>query len=258
MKKCIGLLLMLIIGSITSEYLFAQGSAGRSASFQPRYIIDMPTAGLLPRGSYSIDGDFFQNGGMMMRINVGIMSSISFGISYGANHVIGSEKIKSNSLPGINVRFRILDETEAQPAILLGFDSQGKESYIKSLERYTIKSPGFYAAASKNYAFMGHLSVHGGINYSLETKDGSKGLNIYGGVEKSIGMEVSLLVEYNLGINDHRRDALGKGRGYLNTGIRWSFGRGFTLGFDIKDLFKNQDRVSFANRTANIEFISHF
>ncbi len=238
--------------------LFAQGSAGGRASIQPRHIVDMPTAGLLPRGSFSVDMDFFQQGGLMVRMNAGIMHILSFGISYGANNVVGSEKVTTNSLPGVNVRIRIIDETTITPAFLIGFDSQGKEPYIKSLERYTIKSPGFYVAASKNYIFLGHLSVHGGVNYSLEKNDGSDGLNVYIGADKSLGSDISLLVEYNLGLNDNGNEAIGRGRGYLNTGLRWSFGKGFTLGFDLKDVIKNQRRVSIGNRTINIEFVSYF
>lgn len=252
-------LISILILSLSAPDLHAQGSAGDRANIEPRYLVDMPTAGLLPRGSFSLDMDFFQQGGMMMRINAGILHSLSFGISYGANNVIGSERINPNPLPGINIRLRILDETIITPAVLLGFDSQGKEPYDDSLERYTIKSPGFYVAVSKNYAILGHLSVHGGINYSLEDRDGSKGLNIYTGLEKTLGPDISLLVEYNLGLNDSRADALGRGRGYLNTGVRWSFGGGFTLGFDLKDLFKNQeDRISVGNRTVHIEYVSFF
>ncbi len=252
-------LLFVTIFIFPESNLRAQGSAGASGNIEPRYIIDMPTAGLLQRGSYSVEMDFFQQGGMMMRMNVGIMHSLSFGISYGANHVIGSNKIDPNPLPGINIRLRIIDETLVGPAILVGFDSQGKESYIDELDRFTIKSPGFFVAASKNYHFLGYLSVHGGINYSLEDSDGSNALNLYTGLEKSLGNDMSLLLEYNFGLNDSRADAVGRGRGYMNTGMRWSFGRGFTLGFDLKDLFKNQqDRISIGNRTVFIEYVNFF
>lgn len=237
----------------------AQGSAGAMANIEPRHIIDMPTAGLVQRGSYSVEMDFFQHGGLMVRINAGIMPSLSFGISYGANHVIGSNKIDPNPLPGVNIRLRLIDETLVGPALTIGFDSQGKESYIEELERFTIKSPGFFVAASKNYNFFGHLSVHGGLNYSLEDSDGSNALNMYTGAEKSIGDDISLVVEYNFALNDARADAVGRGRGYLNTGMRWSFGGGFTLGFDLKDLFKNQpDQISIGNRTVYIEYVNFF
>lgn len=254
---CFFVVLFLLICNPPS--LYPQGSAGTAANIEPRYIIDMPTAGILPRGSFAIDMDFFQDGGLMMRINAGILPNLSFGISYGANHVVGSDRIDPNPLPGINIRVRILDETTVTPAILLGFDSQGKESYIDHLERYTIKSPGFFAALSKNYNILGHLSIHGGVNYSLENNDGNRGLNLYTGLEKSLGTNMSFLLEYNLGLNDARARAVGRGRGYFSTGMRWSFGRGLTLGFDLKDLFKNQrDRVSIGNRTVYIEYVTFF
>lgn len=239
--------------------LRAQGSAGSVATIEPRFLVDMPIAGLLQRGSFSVDMDFFQYGGVMMRINVGIAHNLSFGISYGANQVIGADKIDPNPYPGINIRLRIIDETTIAPAVLAGFDSQGKEPYIDELERYTIKSPGFFIAVSKNYNILGHLSVHGGLNYSLESKDGSNALNMYTGLDKSLGSNLSLLLEYNLGLNDARADAMGRGRGYLNTGLRWSVGKGFTLGFDLKDLVKNQrDRISIGNRTVYIEYVNFF
>ena len=53
-----------------------------------------------------------------------------------------------------------------QGKILVGLDTQGKEGYLKDLRRYEIKSPGFYIAGSKNYAFLGYLSFHGGVGYN--------------------------------------------------------------------------------------------
>jgi hypothetical protein len=157
-------------------------------------------------------------------------------------------------LPGINVKFRLFDETMAMPAIALGFDSQGKESYIDSTDRFTIKSRGFFAAASKNYSFAGNLSFHGGMNYSLETKDGDKDMDFFVGAEKSLGSDISLLCEYDFGLNDNI-GVVGKGKGYLNAGMRWSWGNGFTLGFDLKNLVKNQDQVTVGNRTIKVEYV---
>ncbi len=253
------LFLTVLILWVASPQLHSQSSAGMAATVEPRFLIDIPTAGVLEPGSFSADMDLFQAGGMMIRINAGIIPNLSFGISYGANHVVGSEKIAPNPIPGINIRLRVLDETEFFPAVLIGFDSQGKESYIKETKRYTIKSPGFFVVASKNYDLLGYLSVHGGVNYSLESQDKSNAPNLYAGVEKTVGSNVSLLLEYNMALNDARGDAVGRGRGYLNSGIRWSVGKGFTLGFDTKDFFKNRrDRFSVANRTVFLEYIAFF
>ncbi|HTX17607.1 MAG TPA: hypothetical protein VMG34_03015 [Bacteroidota bacterium] len=234
--------------------MVAQITAGDEANIEPRYIIDTPTAGLLKRGAFAMDVDFFENGGMTVGLSAGALDRLSFGISYGGTGIIGSGDIAMQKLPGVNVKFRLFDETMAMPAIALGFDSQGKEGYIDSTQRFTIKSRGFFAAGSKNYSIAGNLSVHGGVNYSLENQDGNKHMDFFVGGEKSLGSDISLLCEYDFGTNDNN-GAVGKGRGYLNTGLRWSWGNGFTLGFDLKDLVKNQNQVVVGNRTIKVEYV---
>ena len=106
----------------------AQNSAGDAANIEPRYTIDTPTAGLLKRGAFAMDVDFFQNGGMTVGLEAGALDRLNFGISYGGSGIIGDGNISMQKLPGVNVKFRLFDETMAMPAIALGFDSQGKET----------------------------------------------------------------------------------------------------------------------------------
>jgi hypothetical protein len=254
MKFLCACLLFILLGA----NLYGQGTAGSSGDFEPRYIIDMPTAGLIGHNSYSIDVDFFRSGGVLIGFTYGLLNRINFGISYGGTYLIGSTKPEWNKYPGMSIKIRPVEESEFFPAIAVGFDSQGKENYIDSLNRYVIKSPGLYAALSKNFLVAGFLSIHGGVNYSLERADGDKDINIYGGVEKSLASFISVLAEYNVAINDSDPKSLGKGRGYLNLGIRGSFGSGFTIGFNLKDIVKNQDNINIGNRTIDIEYISFF
>jgi predicted porin len=144
------------------------------------------------------------------------------------------------------------------PALALGFDSQGKGPYVDSTNRYTIKSPGFYLAGSKNYSFLGNLSVHGGLNLSLERGDGDKDPNFYVGVEKSIGKDISIYAEYDFANNDNNSRSLGKRKGYLNLAFRWSWGKGLVVGFDLKNVIKNQDHVIIGDRTLQLDFVGSF
>ncbi len=234
--------------------LVAQNTAGDAANIEPRYVIDTPTAGLLKRGAFAMDVEFFQNGGMTIGLSAGALDRLSFGIAYGGTGIIGHDNVTLQKLPGVNIKFRLVDELAAMPAIALGFDSQGKETYIDSTERFTIKSRGFFAAASKNYTLLGNLSLHGGVNYSLENKDGDKDLDFFVGAEKSLGSDISFLFEYDFGFNDDI-GVVGKGKGYMNAGMRWSWGNGFTLGLDLKNLVKNQDQVTIGNRTIKVEYV---
>jgi hypothetical protein len=245
-----------IILSLYSLFSFAQGTAGEAAKFEYRSLIDMPTAGILEKGFVGATTDVLPNGVLVAKLEVGVFENISFGISYGAGNLIGSGSPNWYKLPGVNVRFRLFDESVTFPAISIGFDSQGKGEYFESSNRFAVKSPGFYGAAAKNFEFFGFMSVHGSVNYSLESKDGDNFLNFIGGVEKTIGKNVSIIAEYDFAFNDNTTDIYGRGNGYLNLGVRWSMAEGFTLGFDLRDLLDNKKwSPGSADRAIKIEYI---
>lgn len=238
----------------------AQSYAGEGAKIEPTMLVDKPTAGMLKRANYSIASNYYQRGGVLVGISVGIIDQFSFGISYGGTEIIGPNNIEMNPAPGINAKLRVFDETVLMPAIAVGFDSQGKEPYLKAdtLKRYTIKSPGVYVAGSKNYAFMGNLSLHGGINSSLENEDGDKDLDAYVGVEKTLGKDISILAEYDFAFNDNHNNAIGEGKGYLNLAFRWAWGKGLVIGFDLKNVTKNRKDINVGNRTLQIDYVGSF
>ncbi|MGA3286311.1 MAG: hypothetical protein ABSD46_02670 [Bacteroidota bacterium] len=254
------ILILSLFVVVNYNFVSAQSYAGSTATIEPTMLVDKPTAGLLKRGSYLVSSNFFQRGGMLIGITVGIFEPFTFGISYGGTGIIGKDSINMNPIPGVNAKLRLVGEGIMMPALAIGFDSQGKEPYLSadSLKRYTIKSPGVYVVASKNYAILGNLSIHGGLNKSLETGDGDGDLDMFVGVEKSLNSDISIMVEYDFGMNDNHGNALGKGNGYLNFGFRWSWGKGLVVGFNLKNITKNQDNVNVGNRTIQIDYIGEF
>ena len=252
MKKTILLSSILILAATAA---FAQGTAGTNAKYEYRYLIDMPTAGILQKGYVGVTSDVLPEGVLIERLEVGVFDNISFGISYGGANLIGAGTPQWYKYPGVNIRFRVINESVGFPALTFGFDSQGKGVYFDSTSRYAIKSPGFFGAMSKNFAFMGYLSFHGTVNYSLESKDGEDFVDLSVGCEKTIGPSVSLIGEYDFAFNDNS-SRYGAGNGYLNVGIRWAIGDGFTLGFDLRDLLDNKKwSPSSADRALRIEYI---
>ncbi len=246
-------LLFLILISLQ---VFAQGSAGENAGYQYRFLIDMPTAGVLDKGLVSVGTEYMPLGVVIARLEVGVFKDISFGISYGGGNIIGAGNPDWYKLPSVDIRFRLFQETLFMPTITLGFNSQGKGIFSNSSGRFAIKSPGFFGAVSKNFAMYGYLSVHGSASYSLETRDGDNFINISGGVEKTLGESFSVVGEYDFAFNDNQSGIFGKGNGYLNLGIRWTLGEGFTFGFDLRDLLNNKKiNPSTADRAIRIEFI---
>lgn len=251
-KATIIIFLLLIFNNIIN----AQGSAGSKSDIEPRVLVDMNTAGILQRGMFAVSSEQLPEGVFILKMDVGVFNQFNFGISYGAANFVGKGEMKFYKYPGVNVRFRIFDEEPSFPAMVLGFDSQGKGEYLDSIRRFEVKSPGFFLVASKNFNFMGLMSLHGSLNYSLETSDQDKNLNIIIGVEKTIGSQVSVVAEYDFGLNDDE-SKVGRGRGYLNAGVRWSIGKGLTLGFDFRNLTNNRISDTFGgDRAFRLEFAS--
>ena len=251
MKKF--LIFLLIVPYHTT---FSQGTSGDKAQYEYRFLIDMPTAGVLNKGFVGVVSEILPGGTLISRIEVGVYDNISFGISYGGSNVIGAGNPDWYKLPGVNLRFRIIDESIALPSLTLGFDSQGKGEFFENQDRYAFKSPGFFAAVSKNFQFLGYLSVHGSANYTLEGDDGDNFVNFMAGIEKTLGPSISLVADYDFTLNDNTSKFFGNGNGYLNTGIRWSLGEGFTIGFDLRDLLKNKRwTLTRADRALKIEYI---
>jgi hypothetical protein len=248
---------ILILIFLISIPIYSQGTAGELAKYEYRYLIDMPTAGILEKGVVGVTTEILPEGVLIEVIEAGIFENVSIGISYGGSNLIGSGKVDWYNWPGVSIRTRVINETTLIPAIALGFDSQGKGAYNDSTDRFTIKSPGFFAAVSKNFDFLGYMSLHGDVNYSLEGNDGDNFVDVRAGVEKTLGSSFSLLVEYDFALNDNNSD-FGSGKGYLNAGIRWSPGTGFTVGFDLRDLLSNKSASeNLADRSLKVEFIKN-
>lgn len=247
---------IVIISFLLIQAAYSQGTAGADAKFEYRSLIDLPSSGILQKGFVGVSTDVMPEGVMIMKMEVGVFDKVSFGISYGGGNIIGSGSPVWYKIPAVNLRFRLWDEDLSFPTLTIGFDSQGKGEYFDSRNRYAIKSPGFFAAGTKNFEFLGYMSLHAAINYSLEQKDGDNFLNLGVGAEKTIGPSVSVLMEYDFAFNDNTTNQYGKGNGYLNLGIRWSVGEGFTLGLDLRDMLNNKKWApGSADRAIRIEYI---
>lgn len=249
MKKAIILLTALAVA----------GSACLAIQFTE--MVDLPTAGTLNRGSYDIHLRMQPVGGLLFGFGFGLFDKLNFGFSYGGDNVIGYGNIDWNPQPGFAIKYRIFDESYYMPAIALGFDNQGFGPWAGS--RYMVKSRGFYAAASKNYKFLGTLAFHGGVNYCMEDRQGSENtLDAYAGLEKSLNNELWLVAEFDAALNDRTRDhQFGEGYGYLNAGVRWLFSNRLMLEADLRNLLRNGEHdtpAGMIGRTVKLAYFDSF
>jgi hypothetical protein len=227
------------------------------APVEPLYLIDCPTAGTLYRGSFRTQIRAYHNGGLLAGIDVGILDRLMFGISYGGTNVIGIGDIDWNPQVGVNIRYRLFEESLTMPAILVGYSSQGYGAYIDSTSRYTEKSKGVFAAASKNFNFLGTFGIHAGVNYSFEDEDDSDP-NLFMGFDKSINPELAFLAEYDFALNDNEDQSLGSGKGYFNTGLKWIFASKLEIELLLKNLLKNRKDMPHMAREIRITYIEVF
>ncbi len=233
MKRSIILLIAFL--AFTSE-LFSQG-----INVPPRRIIDFPNGALLPKGSFDVTLHAFPKGGLVTGIDVGLHNRLMIGVSYGGTNVIGEGDVNWHPFAGANVRYRVIGESFTWPGVAVGFDSQGHGAYLDTTNRFERKALGFYAVSSKNYQILGGLGIHFGANYSLETDDLDKGINLFTGADLTIRPNVAVMAEYDFALNDNGDLSLGSGKGYLNAGLRFTIKDAVYLELFLVDLLENRE-----------------
>lgn len=226
----------------------------------PEHLIDNPTAGTLKKGYFDVTLRVFGNGGVLTGTDIGLSNRFQVGINYGAESLLGENDPIWNPRIGFQVKLQLMQERWSMPAIALGFIDQGYGAYIDDYDRYTIKSKGFYGVISKNfYTLNVATGFHGGINRSLEDNDGGDSPDLFFGWDFHYNQDVSILLEYTAALNDRKADSpVGKGRGYLNLGVRWEFVRQLVMEVDLTDLLGNKKGTDQFGREIRIVYVEAF
>lgn len=258
---------MVAIGWLTAMPVSAQNMDSDVThtlyDFAPRRLVDLPTAGTLPRGNFQLGLRIYAGGGALGFTDIGLSHRFSLGISYGGTDIVSSDKPEWNPRIGFNLKFRIVDELEFFPAITVGFTDQGYGGWIGDYERYAYKSRGFYAVMSRSFYFYKWTSGwHFGINYSREyEQDRDKDINFFGGFDATFNYNLAIMAEYDAALNDNKGDTdhvTGKGRGYLNTSIKWLFADNLELELIFKDLLVNRWESESLTREVRMMYIDSF
>ena len=98
--------------------------------YPPLDLVSMPTAGTLPKGVFSLETLLMKDGGVLPKMLFGISDRFTFGVSFGIQQFIGVGDISKNkSAPEVQMKYRLYDETDIRPAIVLGLNTQGKGVY---------------------------------------------------------------------------------------------------------------------------------
>ena len=254
--------------------------------YPPITLVSIPTAGTMPKGYFSFENIFLNQGSIVPKFTIGITDNFMLGMSFGISNFIGNGDMqKFRSYPEVQIKYRLFDETDKIPAIVLGIDTQGRGEFTekeevciinddglenceeKILNRYDQKSYGFYVALSRNFSALGNLGFHFGLNKNLsENDDDDDDINIFFGFDKEINRSFSLYGEYNFARDDDYytgdesiEDILDrKGKGYLNAGLRWSASNNLMIEMNLNDISKNNKVYDSVNRELKIIYFESF
>ena len=255
-----------------STILFSQSNQ----PYPPINLVTIPTAGTLPKGYFSFENTFMNNGSILPKFSIGITDNFTLGMSFGVSNFIGNGIIKKHkSYPEVQIKYRVYDETETVPAVVIGIDTQGRGEYYEkyknpsqetlSLNRYEQKSLGFYIVMSRNWTALGNFGFHFGLNKNLtEADDTDDDINIFFGFDKELNKSFSIYGEYNFARDDDKYNddiqeiIYRKGNGYLNAGLRWSATDNLMLEINVNDLSKNDRNSDAMNRELKIIYFEQF
>ncbi len=254
--KLINISIMLIFSTVLfSTISFAKGNAGREASYESRVIIDMPSAGVLPKNSFAINSIIGDEGGMSLELSAAIFQDFQMGLSFSGGEIVGSGEPDFQKYPGIHLRYRIFDETTYIPAFTIGVQTQGRGLYSGSAKRFETLSPGIFLASSKAFTWWGGLILlHGGINLSFEPEPGDRSPNLYFGMEQTLGKRTTLLFEYNANIDDNDK-SFAKKKGLVSVALRWAASEDLTLELQVRDLFDSQKQYREMTRFIGLDYV---
>jgi hypothetical protein len=247
------------LAAAITAVISASGGAG-AQQLEDLKVVSTPTAGIIGHGSYMFEGRIGPGNDLLFGMDVGFHDRLMVGMSFGLQNFVGKGKIEANNLPGFLVRLRLIEEGLAGPAFAIGIDTQGEGRYDDEDERYERKSLGAYGVVSRNFDAGINIGVHGGINYSFEDRD-EGGIDLFVGTSFTVIPGLTLLLDYEPCFDDNDPEVAStrtRGRGYLDTGIRFDYGENLRLRMLFKDLLGNYIPESGVARSIEIVYINWF
>ncbi len=223
-------------------------------------LIDCPTAASLKHGELDCRMNLFAGGGVCAGAAVAILPGLDIGLYYGANDLIGYHKVHEFKYPGASVSYRFLNRKEWAPALSAGFNMQGNGPFydpgLKKYERFQMKAKGLWVAASNlfNVEYVGIIGAHFGLNWNFFENTDDRDPSLYIGFDKWIFPQLGIITEYDAAIDDNSSRALGRGRGYLNTALRWRVVKPLTVEFVLRDLLNNNELKTTPSRELRLSY----
>ena len=226
-----------------SEVQMGSGSASATVPFSPRLLDvgDIPTAYPLLKYELRTDIRFYEGGGVLSKIYLGIFPRFFMGGAMNVRNLIGRGSPEMNNDDAqVLARLLLIRESSAWPAVSLGWDGP---AYHGGEER------GLYLALSKEIrTVLGYFQLHGGINSSeLEEFEAQEHLR------GSVGLSFLVSAVTFFAEGDEFFHADGP---RFNAGLRVHF-EPISLGIEFRDIPPSRESVE-AARILRINYTGLF
>jgi hypothetical protein len=240
---------------IITQYRLISEEAGKTISLpESRYIVEMPTAGIVPKNSFSIYAAHYSGGGIMGELTASPFEGFNMGLSMSGSNIIGIGDVKWQSLPGISLRYRLFDEKLEFPALLIGISTQGRGNFDNNNKRFETLSPGLYSTLCKTYKWLlGTVTFHFGLNYSFEVPPEYRMINYYMGFEQLFNEVFAANLEYNATVDEYNTKYKSK-KGLLNVSLKFYVSKEFTIELQGRDLLIHSTGATAFSRNICFEF----
>ncbi len=217
---------------ILSALLFAAGSVYGMQS--DTYLIDTPTAEVLPLRDFSVRTRMFSKGGVLSYFDFTVFNRFSLGASVTFEHLIGhnDEHIKL-LVPSLQMKYRLYDGGDILPAFALGFDNQGFE-YDHDKDIYLQEARGIYLAATKEILMPG-LMFNPGLNVTVSDFEFDQ-LAGFASLAYNIKDVVNLMFEWD-NIHDIKNSR-------LNGGLRIYIAESFSMDLAVRNFNHKAERIA--------------
>ncbi len=221
------LLKVLLVCLVLTAWAPLAAKPGAYAADPSNYeMIEAPTAYTLLHGGYDLNLRMYESGGLFLRANVGFKRWFQFGLSGNATNVIGQGPIRVQE-PRLAIKFKPLSQGRFPFTLAAGWDDRG---YGVSTDRRF--SPGLqkglYLVGSREFAKLGFLQVHAGVNLVKVTHpDMNRDLGLFGGVSFAVTHAFLLNLE-----TDKLLDSFWQ----FNSGFLIGIGGSFRVGMDFRDM----------------------
>lgn len=195
-------------------------------------LIDTPTAETLDYYAMETKFRLYSAGGMVSRLNFGVLKMLNIGCSWDVDKLIGREDPEPRP-PYLSLKVRVYDGSRTFPAFSIGYDGQGYD-YNESSDTYLSKGKGIYFVGDME-VFLDNLQFHLGTNISFDEEKNKTKANLFGfvGVDYSfVDNEekiVTLMTEYD-NLFKHADETR------LNAGIRMFITPSLNIEFSFRDI----------------------